>query len=210
MTNNCFQIHFNPVYLYAKKAFSLGFENDSTVLYTTATLTLMVQILQEFFKVNYFGVTNLTLILVIGTILLDAYYGIRKSVKQSKEAKLKHDLIEDNTPEKRALFKRYELKKFTPMKLQYTFFKALTLLGYLFFVKHILETEVDGNFMVEFIGFSSAIVLKAPLVIFWYYDFKSIGQNTEYVFGKKAPIFTIAEYIFEPKISKFFNSSKNE
>jgi hypothetical protein len=41
-------------------------------------------------------------------------------------------------------------------------------------------------------------------MIFWYYDFKSIGRNTTYLSpkGKKAAIFIIVENIFEPKINK--------
>ena len=182
----------------------LAFDRDSMVLFTTVTLSTITQIMQDFFNINYFGVSNFTLLMVVGTILIDAYFGVKKSVKASKQAKVKYDELLIDSPEKRALLKLYELKKFNPKKLQYTFFKALTLLAYLFFIKNILNEDTDGTLMTEIIGLSSTIVLKAPIVIFWYYDFKSIGNNTEFVYGKKAPIFTIIEKIFEPKISSFF------
>lgn len=207
---NCFQIFFQPVYLYVKRSLILAFDNDSTVLLTTTTVATTVQIVQEMLDINYFGVSNFTLLMVMLTILVDAYYGIKKSLKQSYHAKLKHDKIEGDTPEKRAYFKTYQLKKFSPLKLQYTFFKALTLIGYLFFVKNILVDDVDGTLMTEIIGFGSMVVLKAPIVIFWYYDFKSIGDNAEFVYGKKAPIFKIAEKIFEPKVSKFFKKQNDD
>lgn len=206
----CFQIYFQPMYMYVKKAISLAFDNGSTLLCSASILSISTQLLQDFFNVNYFGVSNLTLLLVIGTILIDARYGIKKSVMESKIAKKKHDEILEDTPEKRALFKIYELKKFKPQKLQYTFFKSLTLLAYLFFVKSILDVDVQGNLMIEVIGFSSAIVLKAPIIIFWYYDFKSIGKNTAFIYQKKAPIFIIVEKIFEPKLSKFFKSKTDD
>lgn len=210
MMKTCFQIHFQPIYLYIKKAFDLAFNNDSAVLLTTTSIATTVQVVQSWLDVNYFGVSNLTLLLVIGTILIDAFYGIKKSLKESYKAKLKYDAVEEETPEKRAYYKTYQLKKFRPGKLQYTFFKALTLLGYLFFVKNILVEDPGGTLMTEIIGFSSTIVLKAPIVIFWYYDFKSIGDNAEFIYGKKAPIFKIAEKIFEPKISTFFKKGKEE
>lgn len=206
---NCFQIYFQPVYIYLKRVIHLTFENDSTVLATTFITTAMLEAVQNFLKINWFGVSNLTLLLVLGTILVDAYFGIRKSKKHSKEAKASYDKALEGSPEKRAFYKIYELKKFNPKKLQFTFFKSLTLLGYLFFAKQILTEDVDGDVMTAIIGLSSTIILKAPIIIFWYYDFKSIGDNTEFIYGKKAPIFIIVEKIFEPKLTRFFKS-KNE
>lgn len=207
---NCFQIHFQPMYLYVKKAISLAFDNDSKLLCSASIYSFGSQILQDFFNVNYFGVSNLTLLFVLGTILADAYYGIRKSVMESRIAKNNYESIPDDTPEKRAFYKTYQIKKFNPAKLQYTFFKAFTLLAYLFFAKSILDSDPDGDLMISIIGFSSAVILKAPVIIFWYYDFKSIGENTAFVFGKKAPIFQIVEKIFEPNLMKFFKSKDDE
>jgi len=45
---------------------------------------------------------------------------------------------------------------------------------------------------------------KIPVAFFWYYEFKSFGENSTFVYGKKAPIFNIVEMMFEPKISKLF------
>lgn len=208
MKTTCLQMYYQPIYLYIKKAISLAFNNDSTLLLSASAFSIGTEILQDFFNVNYFGVNNLTLLLVIGTILLDANYGIKKSIKESKIALKNYNSIVDDTPEKRALYKAYELKKFNPLKLQYTFFKALTLLGYLFFVKSLINSNIEGDVMLELIGFGSVIVLKAPIIIFWYYDFKSIGENTEFLYGKKAPIFSIVESIFEFRISNFLNKNK--
>lgn len=208
--NYCFQIYFQPVYIYIKRTLSLAFENDSILIFTAGSVTVFMQILKDFFSINWFGVSYLTLFLVISTILIDAYYGIKKSVKESKLAKLLHDGLVNDSPEKRALYKTYEIKKFNPKKLQYTFFKVFTLLGYLFFVKSLISEQINGDIMLEVIGFGSIVVLKAPIVIFWYYDFKSIGNNTTFLYGKKAPIFKIVEAIFEMRILNFLDKKQDD
>jgi hypothetical protein len=78
------------------------------------------------------------------------------------------------------------------------------LLGYLYFAKTLLTADAD-NALGQILGFTSGLILKAPVAIFWYYDFKSIGENAAYLYGKKAPIFTIVESIFELRIKKFKN-----
>lgn len=204
---NCFGVYFMPVYLCIKKPFDLLIEDD-TLIFSTASIAMLFEIIKKVFDLSYFGVSNYVLILVIGTIFVDAYYGVKKSLKQSNDAKKEYDRMEES-PEKRMHFKIYERQKFQLSKLQYTFFKTLTLLGYLFFAKHVLEDDSDGGILVSVIGFASGVLIKAPLVIFWYYDFKSIGNNSMFIYGKKAPIFSIVEKIFEAKISNFFNKNKD-
>lgn len=206
----CFSIYFQPIYCYLKKVTELAFDNDNLVLMTTVSSTAIIHIIQEFLNINYFGVTNLTLLLVIANVLVDAKYGIKKSLMESSELLSEHDSIAGNTPEKKALYKKHLLKKFDPKKLQYTFFKVLTLLAYLFFVKTIIVKDFSDDIIAEIIGFSSAVILKAPILIFWYYDFKSIGDNTAYIYKKKAPIFIIAEKIFEPKLKDFFKNKNTD
>lgn len=205
----CFQSYYQPVYMYIKKAFSLAFDNDCKLFYSSLSMAAVSEFLTEFFKINYFGVTNGLLLWIVATVLVDAWYGIKKSIKQSKAALLEASEICGETPEKKMLLKKHELKKFNPLKLQFTFFKILTLFAYLYFAKHILTAEDDGGIFIEIIGIASGVVIKAPLAIFWYYDFKSIGDNLEFLLGKKPPIFNIVEKIFEPKIGEFFNKNKD-
>ena len=69
-------------------------------------------------------------------------------------------------------------------------------LYYLFFIKNLIQADVEGE-LGSILGFTSGVMLKVPVAIFWYYDFKSIGENSTYIYGKKAPIFTIVESIVE-------------
>lgn len=200
----CFEVYFQPVYLYIKRTIDLATDNNYRLTFTSTFFATVSEIIQELFKVDLFGIPNALLCLVILTILIDAYYGIRKSVKQSKEALIHAQFYQEGSPDYRRQMKVHELKKFNPHKLQFTFFKALTLLGYLYFAKTLLAADSDGTFG-QILGFTSGLILKAPIAIFWYYDFKSIGENSAYIFGKKAPIFTIVESIFELKLKKFKN-----
>lgn len=204
MVQTCFQIYFNPIYVYIKRSFSLAFSNDGSLLYSTISLAAFTEFLNEFFEVNYFGVSNGLLVWVIVTILIDAFFGVKKSIRESRNLIKEAGLVVVEA-EKRMLLRKAKLKKFSPLKLQFTFFKVLTLIAYLFFAKHILITEESGDTLGMILGIASGVVIKAPLAIFWYYDFKSIGDNLEYLLKKKPPIFKIVEKIFEPKISKFFN-----
>ncbi|MAX50551.1 MAG: hypothetical protein CMH22_01050 [Methylophaga sp.] len=209
MFPNCFQIYYQPVYIYIKRSYELAVDNGYALTYFAAITSAIGETIKRIFDIQIFGVSNLLLLFVIGTVLIDAFYGVQKSVKQSKEAYVIAQRYDQGTPERRKWLKVHELKKFKPQKLQFTFFKCCTLLFYLFMVKNLLASESDDA-LGQILGFTSAVVLKAPLIIFWYYDFKSIGDNSAYVYGKKAPIFTIVEKIFEPKISKFFKSNKDD
>ena len=206
---NCFQIYFRPIYLYIKKVSLIAQDNDYALTISSVFVTGLFQLIEEVLQINFFGVPNLILILVIGTVIIDAHYGIKASVKKSEElyneAKQTSDEIK-----KRRLKRKAKLLEFDPKKLQYTGFKCLTLLGYLFFAKNILASDSDEGPLVMVLSITTEIIIKAPVAIFWYYDFKSIGDNSEYNYKKKAPIFIIVEKIFEPKISNFFKNDSDE
>lgn len=211
---NCFFDYFYPVQMYVRKAYDFAMMNDFGVAGFALISTTVITGLSEILNVNYFGVTNLLLVVVILTVFIDAYFGVKKSVSQAKEAYKTAMALPEGSIKRKGYLIVYESKKFSGKKLQYSFFKCFTLLGYLFFAKILLdiggESSVGGEtFIDSALNFSSEVIIKAPLAIFWYYDFKSIGKNTEFLYGKKAPIFTIAEMIFEPRIFKFLNKDKD-
>lgn len=210
MFQTCFQIYFNPVYIYVRRVLLLSIANEYDTLKLSVTLAAITEAANYTFKLDIFGVSNFLLLLVITTVLLDAYYGIKKSVKKSKANYALGMKQQAGTCDQKRYLKLSQMQKFSPKKLQFTFFKCVTLLGYLYVAKNLLEAESGGGTIAEIVGFASGIATKAPLVIFWYYDFKSIGENSAFVFGKKAPIFTIVEKLFEPKINGLFNNTKNE
>lgn len=199
---SCFQLYFNPIYLYVKRSFDLAMDNNGFLLWTLTLFSTIYEIIIEVLNLSYFGMPNLLLLLVIITVFIDAGFGIKKSLKQSKEALVKAMETDPGTPEHKKLMKVHELKKFNISKLQFTFFKCLTLVGYLYFAKNFIQADVDGV-LGSVLGFTYGVMLKIPVAIFWYYDFKSIGENSAYIYGKKAPIFTIVENILEFKIKNY-------
>lgn len=199
---NCFQLYFNPVYIYVKRSFDLATDHYGAPLYISTVLTGVIEYLADFMKIPHFGMSNFLVFLVLITVFIDAYFGIKSSLKKSKEALLKAQEFTIETPEYRRYMKVYDLKRFRAEKLQFTFFKCLTLLGYLFFIKNLIQADVEGE-LGSILGFTSGVMLKVPVAIFWYYDFKSIGENSTYIYGKKAPIFTIVESIVEFKIKNY-------
>lgn len=211
---NCFQAYFEPIGLYIKKVYHIALDNDFAVGGMALIATSIGTALNEFLDVNYFGVTNVLLLIVICTVFVDAIFGIKKSLILAREAHKKAYEYPKGSFQRKRFLRAFEAKKFSGKKLQFTFFKCLTLLGYLFFAKKLLEIG-EGNLLDEktfvdsVLNFSTEIIVKAPVAIFWYYDFKSIGQNLEFLLGKKPPIFKITEMIFEPRIFKFLNNEEN-
>lgn len=203
----CFTTYFFPIYIYVKKAISLTFDNPF-VFVTSINIIGAIDIIKSILKINLFGIDNILLLSVILTALIDAYFGVRKSVLESKEALEKALEYEIGSSEYKRWIKVSKIKEFQLGKLQYTFFKCFTLLGYLFFVKTLLG--YDSSLLETFLGYTSTIILKIPLALFWYYDFKSIGNNSSYVYGKKAYIFTIVEALFELQIKKQFEKLNNK
>lgn len=207
---SCFSIYFKPVTDYMKGAVDLAFDNQSFVWLSALGISFSMESLSYFFGLDFFGVSNQILLLVVVTIFIDAYYGVKKSLSIAKSAEFRILKIEGDTAEKRMLQKVVKMKRFSTDKLQFTFFKCLTLFAYLYFAKIILEVDDDASVLGQVIGFSTAVVIKVPLAIFWYKDFKSIGENMEYLFKKKLPIFPIVESIFELKFKQFFNKEKQD
>ena len=199
---SCFQLYFNPIYLYVKRSFDLAMDNNAVMLWTVTFITTVYEFIIEVLQIKTFGMPNLLLLLVIVNVFIDAGFGIKKSLKQSKEALAEAMVTQTGTPEHKKLMKVHELKKFNVTKLQFTFFKCVTLVGYLFFAKNLIQADTDG-ILGSILGFTSGVMLKIPVAIFWYYDFKSIGNNSAYIYGKKAPIFTIVENILEFKIKNY-------
>lgn len=208
MIFNCLKTYYAPIVTYVKSVAAIAVQNDYQVLQFTITTSAISQAIIMVSKADWFGVPMSLISLVLLTVLIDAWYGIKKSRTKSRESTkiaMKH-------PEGSVLRKKHlkiaELQKFQPIKLQFTFFKCFTLLAYLFFAKKILEYQDESGTIADIIGFATGVITKAPLGIFWYYDFKSIGDNTAYIYGKKAPIFTIVESLFEPKIKDLFNKQE--
>ena len=210
MIPNCFAIYFNPIYLYVKRLILLGIDNDSIVARTTLIFSIGIEAFSQFLGENYiFGESNFIVLMVILTTMIDAYYGVKKSIKKGKENLNEAQKYPIDSPEYKMHIKVAKLKEFDPKKLQFTGFKCFTFLAYLFFANNVLTTTDDnGVVLIQVIAITSSVVIKAPLLLFWYYDFKSIGENSAYVYSKKAYIFTVVEKIFEPNIKRFFK--KNE
>ncbi len=76
-------------------------------------------------------------------------------------------------------------------------------MGYLYFAKTLLS---DGE---GYLDLTAAILTKTPIAIFWYYEFKSIGESSEYIYKKKASIFSIVENIFELRFAQFLYKKNN-
>jgi hypothetical protein len=83
---NCFQLYFQPVYLYVKRVFCLATDNNYNLTITSTTFAGVSQILEHFFAIDLFGIPNALLLLVMMTILVDAYYGVRKSIQAIKRS----------------------------------------------------------------------------------------------------------------------------
>ncbi|ANW96732.1 hypothetical protein AXE80_10800 [Wenyingzhuangia fucanilytica] len=201
MNQNCFQIYFYPVFKYVKSGWIVASENNGVAIFKSSFWITFYQIIKHIYGIEVFGVDNLLILLVLLTIWVDARYGIKKSKKQSKMAFLESKNYAIGSPEHKKFLRIYELKKFQFKKLQYTFFKCFTFLAYLFFVNHFLKSDTDGT-VAEILGFTAAVALRIPLLIFWYLDVKSIGDNSEFVYEKKAPIFKIIDDVLGWRIKK--------
>lgn len=162
--------------------------------------TLGISFSEIIVKDNIFGTTNLVIGLVLLTVFINTGFGIRKSLIKSSKFFAKAQKFEYRKPEHRFYMRKFQNHKFSIKRVYFVFFKCLSLLGYLFFVKALLD---DGG---TFFDFTIEILCKAPIALFWYYEFKSIGENSEYIYERKASIFKIVEFIFEPRISKFLGT----
>jgi len=207
---NCFATYFKPIYIYVKKVNELVSANDFDLYFKTVSLATIHQSIMTFYAREYFGVSNFILLIVISTVLVDAFFGVKKSVKKSNENYRQAKKLDENDLNRLRLLRLAKGYEFSARKLQFTFFKCLTLIGYLFCANHIMEFQDNDSSISVVMGFASGVAVKAPIMFFWYYDFKSIGRNIQFVYGKKPPIFSIVESIFEPRLSAFMKTQKEE
>jgi hypothetical protein len=206
----CFTTYFKPIHLYIKKVNILVSANDFDLYFKTVSLATIHQCLSTFYEREYFGVSNFILLIVIGTVLIDAVFGVQRSIKKSHTYYRKAKRLESDDPNRARFIRLYRGYQFNSKKLLFTFFKCLTLIFYLFCANHIMEYQKDDSSIAVLMGFASGVVVKAPIAFFWYYDFKSIGRNIEYVYGKKPPIFPIVESMFEPRLAAFLKKEKDD
>jgi hypothetical protein len=202
----------NFIFLALKKWFigitALAIKNYGAVSFISLFLTGGLTISQFMINDTVFGASNFLLLIVIGTVLINTWYGIQKSLLKSKVFFMKAQHFEFGEIKYNYFLKKSNIHKFKINKVYFVFFKVFSFLGYLFFAKLLITDTIDSSapFVIKAMEITAEILIRVPLAIFWYYEFKSIGENSTYVYGKKAPIFTIVEGIFEPRIFKFFGS----
>lgn len=181
-----------------KGIFNLATSNDYSPIFTSSMAVLGVTAADLMVTDQTFGTTRIVIFLVLFTVLLNTGYGISKSLKQQKILFAKAVKHPFDSKEYLSFYHRSLKYKFDMRRLNFVFFKCFTFLGYLYFAQKLLEG--DGSFL----DFSAEALAKVPVAFFWYYEFKSFGENSTVVYGKKAHIFNIVEMMFEPKISKLF------
>ena len=187
---------------------SLASSNYGSVSFISLALTGGLTFSQFMINDTIFGASNFVLLMVVGTVLINTSYGIQKSLMKSKEFFAKAQKFEYPDRKYKFFLRKSEIHKFQIKKTYFIFFKVLSFLGYLFFAKMLMTDGIDDSapYVIQAMDITAEILIRVPIAIFWYYEFKSIGENSTYVYGKKAPIFKIVEGIFEPRIFKFFGS----
>lgn len=192
----CFLAYFAPLFLYIRNLFHLSIYDlvalgGLVVSGTAAGFSYLLGL-------NYFGVSNLMILFVMGTIGANTAFGVLKSKMKAQEALCEAQKYKDG-PEYRMQMKLHKHYGFDWGKLQFVIFKALTFLSYLKIAQTFL-TEGDS-----FLDWTSAAIIQTPIAIFWYKEWKSFGDNSAYYYGKKAGIFEVTEFVFEMKLfSQFF------
>lgn len=186
--------------IYVKNLLALSFNDLAAV--GSLLLTGTVAGVSYLLDLNYFGVSNLLVLYVLITIGGNTGTGIWKSKVKAREAFVKAQKLKTG-PEYRLQMKLVQRYSMDLNKLLFVFFKVFTFLAYLNFAVTFLN-EGSG-----FLDWTSAVAIQTPLGIFWYKEWKSIGENLEYTLGKKPGIFPVTEYIFEVKFfSDFYSKSK--
>lgn len=196
----CFIAYFSPLFIYVKNLFAVSFNDLAAVgsLIVTGTVAGISYILD----LNYFGVSNLLVLYVLVTIAGNTGTGIWKSKVKEREATLKAAKLISG-PEHRLQVKLAKRYSFDWNKLTFVVFKVLTFLAYLNFASTFLN---EGN---GFLDWTSAIAIQTPLGIFWYKEWKSIGENLEVTLNKKPGIFEVTEWLFEVKFfSQYFKKDE--
>lgn len=192
----CFIAYYWPLIVYLKNVIQLSYQD--MVALGSLIVSGGIATAGYFLDLNYFGVSNLLILLVMGTVAANTIFGILKSQKMAKEALIKAQKL-GSGPEYRLQMKLYKRYGFDISKLQFVVFKALTFLAYL---------KIAQTFLSEgggFLEWTSAVIIQTPIAIMWYKEWKSVGENSAYYYGKKAGIFDVTEFIFEVKFfSQYF------
>lgn len=199
-----FRVYYSPVINYLEQVAVIAREN--TMLSILATLLITIyQLALKVWEIEIFGVSNVLILLVSVTVFWNTYTGVKKSEAKAKRALVclrKMGWENQGTDKYRKCKQIYLDNRFDKKKLNFVFFKMFTFLAYLFFAKTLLGTDAD-NFWEGIISMGSGLILKLPTAWFWYSEFKSIGENSIIIYGKRPKIFEITENIFEAKILKF-------
>ncbi len=185
---------------------SLATQNYWTATWSSLLITGGLTAAELFTTSEIFGTTYLVLLMVALTVLMNTWSGIEKNKRKSRKFLAIAQKYDQGTKEYRLNIRRWRNHKFDYRKLYFVFFKALSFLTYLTMVKALTSDGTDmsgGPWEIKALFLTTEILIRVPIALFWYYEFKSIGDNSEYIFGSKAMIFTIVGWIFEPRISKF-------
>lgn len=186
---------------------SLSVKNYGFACYVSAVISGGAFVSEWLIKPSWFGTTYLVLLLVHLTLFANAAFGIWKNSLKSQVFLAMSQKYEPETKEYRINIRRWKSHKFDLKKLYFVFFKSFSFLAYLSMIKALTsDAPQDGGWEITALFLTTEILIRVPIVLFWYYEFKSIGENSTYIFGQKAKIFTIVELIFEPRISKFIGA----
>lgn len=181
---------------------ALATAHTGKVLFTSTIFTLSLEGINIYLEEEVFGTPSIIILVVFATVGLNTIYGIKKSKALSAfYKKLAIETVND-TAQQEIYFARMQEHGFDKRKLGFVWFKCLSLLGYLFFATQLLK---DGG---SFFDYTAMTLTRVPISIFWYYEFKSIGENSAVLYRKKAPIFKIVELMFEPKLSTIFGGKE--
>lgn len=155
-----------------------------------------------------FGTTYFVLLLVGLTVFGNTIFGIWKNNLKAKKFFFVMSRFDIESKEYRLNHRKWRNHKFEFKKTYFVFFKMLSFLSYLLVVKALTNDHVEGggDWQIKALYLTTEVLIRVPIALFWYNEFKSIGENSEYIFEKKAHIFTIVGWIFEPRIAKFVGS----
>jgi len=203
--------YYKPAIDYLSQVVDVGRDNTILTILSAAVISVY-HFIMSVWHIELFGVSNLLLSAVSLTVLWNTYTGVKKSRIKAKRALCclrKIGWENKDTDKYKNCRNLYKNNKFSRNKLNFVFFKMFTFLAYLFFAKILLDTDSD-NFLEEVLMFTSGLILKVPTAWFWYTEFKSVGENSVVIYGKKPMIFEITENIFEAKIVKAYkNGGRN-
>lgn len=187
--------------------YNLSIENFGLVSWMSIAMTGGIVVVDFLSVETFLGTTPLVLILVMGTVFANTGFGIAKNLIKAKVFFAQAQKHESTTIAHRVQIRKWEAHKFDYKRTYFVFFKSFSFLAYLLIAKALMSDDVVGaGIEIKALYITTEILIRVPIALFWYYEFKSIGENSEYIFGKKASIFNIVEGIFEPRIFKFFGS----